>query len=254
MRFGAPLLLVFLLVGMLAGEGGPGGIKFDDVGIAYTGRFDRAGADSVRRGAADALRQLPECAGAFHCACHDRRVDHDGAHRAGGENRLRSRLDSGSSLGRGCGVDRRCRRFLPHQCTRPAAAAARAGRAGGRVRHQRSVCGVSRLAAGRDPARRQPELVACNNDVPARLIFGCVIGFFGGQIITLVLNRLVLAQGLHAPFVAVSALVVFAFANAVHARAFSPSIWPVLSSATSRRAHTIPLSSFWMPSPGLRRS
>ena len=36
LRFGAPLLLVFLLVGMLAGEGGPGGIKFDDVGAAYT--------------------------------------------------------------------------------------------------------------------------------------------------------------------------------------------------------------------------
>src|SRR5712692_2258240 len=36
LRFGAPLLLVFLLVGMLAREGGPGGIKFDDVGIAYT--------------------------------------------------------------------------------------------------------------------------------------------------------------------------------------------------------------------------
>ena len=35
-RFGAPLLLVFLLVGMMAGEGGPGGIKFDDVGTAYT--------------------------------------------------------------------------------------------------------------------------------------------------------------------------------------------------------------------------
>ena len=32
LRFGAPLLLVFLLVGMLAGEAGPGGIKFDDVG------------------------------------------------------------------------------------------------------------------------------------------------------------------------------------------------------------------------------
>src|SRR4029079_19125828 len=51
-------------------------------------------------------------------------------------------------------------------------------------------------------------------------ILGCVIGFFGGQIITLCLNRLVLAQGLHAPFVAVSALVVFAFANAVHASGF----------------------------------
>src|SRR5574339_705559 len=36
LRFGAPLLLVFLLVGMLAGEGGPGGLKFDDVGVAYT--------------------------------------------------------------------------------------------------------------------------------------------------------------------------------------------------------------------------
>ena len=32
LRFGAPLLLVFLLVGMLAGEAGPGGIRFDDVG------------------------------------------------------------------------------------------------------------------------------------------------------------------------------------------------------------------------------
>src|SRR5436190_14474379 len=36
LRFGAPLLLVFLLVGMLAGEAGPGGIKFDDVRLAYT--------------------------------------------------------------------------------------------------------------------------------------------------------------------------------------------------------------------------
>jgi cell volume regulation protein A len=35
MRFGAPLLLVFLVVGMLAGEAVPGGIKFDDVGTAY---------------------------------------------------------------------------------------------------------------------------------------------------------------------------------------------------------------------------
>src|SRR5258706_256368 len=36
LRFGAPLLLVFLLVGMLAGESGVGGIKFDDVRLAYT--------------------------------------------------------------------------------------------------------------------------------------------------------------------------------------------------------------------------
>ena len=36
LRFGAPLLLVFLLVGMLAGESGIGGIQFDDVRLAYT--------------------------------------------------------------------------------------------------------------------------------------------------------------------------------------------------------------------------
>ncbi len=34
-RFGAPLLLVFLVVGMLAGEEGPGGIHFSNYGLTY---------------------------------------------------------------------------------------------------------------------------------------------------------------------------------------------------------------------------
>ncbi len=34
-RLGAPSLLLFLVVGMLAGEDGPGGIQFDDVGTAF---------------------------------------------------------------------------------------------------------------------------------------------------------------------------------------------------------------------------
>src|SRR5262245_34617328 len=36
LRFGAPLLLAFLVVGMVAGESGPGGIIFDDVELAYS--------------------------------------------------------------------------------------------------------------------------------------------------------------------------------------------------------------------------
>src|SRR5262249_52028692 len=34
-RVGAPVLLVFLLLGMLAGEDGPGGIRYDDFASAY---------------------------------------------------------------------------------------------------------------------------------------------------------------------------------------------------------------------------
>ena len=34
-RVGAPLLLVFLVMGMLFGEDGPGGITFDDIQLAH---------------------------------------------------------------------------------------------------------------------------------------------------------------------------------------------------------------------------
>src|SRR5215216_3968709 len=35
LRFGAPLLLVFLFIGMLAGDAGPGQLSFDDVRSTY---------------------------------------------------------------------------------------------------------------------------------------------------------------------------------------------------------------------------
>jgi len=49
---------------------------------------------------------------------------------------------------------------------------------------------------------------------------GTLIGILGGRAIVIVLNRLALAQGLHAPFVTTSALVIFALASVLHASGF----------------------------------
>jgi potassium/hydrogen antiporter len=51
-------------------------------------------------------------------------------------------------------------------------------------------------------------------------VLGTIIGILGGRAMVFVLNRLALAQGLHAPFVATSALVIFGLASAVHASGF----------------------------------
>jgi cell volume regulation protein A len=49
---------------------------------------------------------------------------------------------------------------------------------------------------------------------------GALIGVLGGRAIVLVLNRLALPQGLHAPFVTTGALVVFGLAEAIHSSGF----------------------------------
>ena len=215
LRFGAPLLLVFLLVGMLAGEGGPGGIKFDDVGTAYTVGsialalilFDgglRTRLATFRNVLAPAVTLAT--VGVLITTLLTAPV---------AKFVLGIGWIAGAAGRRGGCLDRRGGGVLPDQCRRPAAAPARARDARSRIRHQRSVRGVPDAAAGRDPAARRPELVACARHVRCAIrVLGCVIGCAGGRVITLVLNRLTLAQGLHAPFVAVGALVVFAFANA----------------------------------------
>ena len=204
LRFGAPLLLVFLLVGMLAGEGGPGGIKFDNVGAAYlVGSialalilFDgglRTRFASFRNVLAPSL--VLATVGVLITTLLTAPVT---------KFVLGLRLDSGSAGRCGGGLDRRSRGVLPDQRARLAVAPACARCPRGGVRHQRPLRHLSCVAAGRNPLLGDQSwshaLVTFLRDA----ILGCVIGFVGGQIITFVLNRLTLAQGLHAPFVAVS--------------------------------------------------
>ena len=220
LRFGAPLLLVFLLVGMLAGEGGPGGIKFDNVGAAYlVGSialalilFDgglRTRFASFRNVLAPSL--VLATVGVLITTLLTAPV----AKFVLGLGWIQALL-VGAVV---ASTDAAAVFFLIN---------ARGLRLRPRVR------GVLEVESGtNDPfaiflALLLVEILLLGDQSWTHAlitflrdaILGCVIGFVGGQIITLVLNRLTLAQGLHAPFVAVSALVVFAFANAVHASGF----------------------------------
>ena len=134
LRFGAPLLLVFLLVGMLAGEAGPARHQFDDVRLAYTiGSvalalilFDgglRTRYQTFRNviGPAGLLATI----GVLVTAALDR---------AGGGVGARARLDRGAAGRRRGRLDRRRGGVLPAARQGAAAAAARQRDARGRIR------------------------------------------------------------------------------------------------------------------------
>ncbi len=220
LRFGAPLLLVFLLVGMLAGEGGPGGIKFDDVGVAYTVGsialalilFDgglRTRLASFRNVLAPSvtLATVGVLITALLTAPVAKYVLGLGWMQALLIGAVVASTDAAAVFflinARGLRLRPRVRAVLEVESgTNDPFAIFLA------------LLLVEILLVGDQSWSHA--LVTFLRDA----ILGCIIGFAGGQIIALVLNRLMLAQGLHAPFVAVSALVVFAFANGVHASGF----------------------------------
>ncbi len=220
LRFGAPLLLVFLLVGMLAGEGGPGGIVFDDVKTTYT-------------------------VGSIALAL----ILFDGGLRTRFAT-FRNVLAPAVTLAT-VGV------LITTVLTAPVAKLVlglgwlQALLVGAAVASTDAAAVFLLINAGglrlRPRVRATLEVESGTNDPFAVFlvlllvemlllgdqswshalvtflrdtVLGCLIGWAGGRVITLVLNRVALAQGLHAPFVAVGALVVFAFANAVHSSGF----------------------------------
>jgi len=220
LRFGAPLLLVFLLVGMLAGEGGPGGLKFDDVGAAYlVGSIALALIlfDGGLRTRMATFRNVlaPAVALATVGVLITMLITAPIAKLALGVTWLQALL-----VGAVVASTDAAAVFLLLN--------ARGLRLRPRVRATLEV-----ESGTNDPfavfltlLMVEVLLVGDLGWSHALLIFlrdsvlGCIIGIAGGRIIAMVLNRLALPQGLHAPFVAVSALVVFAAANSLHSSGF----------------------------------
>ena len=220
LRFGAPLLLVFLLVGMLAGEGGPGGLKFDDVHLTYVvGSIALALIlfDGGLRTRFASFRNVlaPSVMLATVGVLVTTLITAPIAKFVLGIGWLQAML-VGAVV---ASTDAAAVFFLIN--------------AGG-LRLRPRVRAVLEVESGtNDPfavflALLIVEMLLANHQswghalitLARDTLLGILFGYTGGKLIAAVLNRVNLAQGLHAPFVAVGAVAVFAFCNAVHTSGF----------------------------------
>src|SRR6516162_9087491 len=220
MRFGAPLLLVFLIVGMLAGESGPVGLEFDDVRAAYVvgsialalilfdgglrtrfAMFRNVLAPAVTLATAGVLLTAaltaPVAAWLF-------------------DLRWVEALLVGAVV---ASTDAAAVFFLIHSRglrLRPRVGATLEVESASNDPFAvlMTVLLVEFLAIGDRTWQHVLEVLV------EQTVIGAIVGVIGAHVIVLVLNRLALPQGLHAPFVTVSALVTFAVASALHASGF----------------------------------
>ena len=220
LRFGAPLLLVFLIVGMLAGEQGPGGIAFDDVRTAYIAGsialalilFDgglRTRFSTFRSVLAPSL--VLATIGVLLTAAITAPIAHLALNLGWTESLL-----VGSVV---ASTDAAAVFFLIHA-------------RGLRLRPR--VAATLEIESGtNDPfaifltlllveilLRGPQSWLSIEAGLLTKGLGGAGIGILGGRAIVLALNRLALPQGLHAPFVTTGALVVFGLAEAIHSSGF----------------------------------
>jgi cell volume regulation protein A len=220
LRFGAPLLLGFLGVGMLAGEAGPGGIQFDDVRTTYlVGSmalalilFDgglRTRLATVRSVLAPSL--ILATGGVVITAAITAPFAKYILHLGWTESALIAAVVAST--------DAAAVFLLIHS-------------RGLRLRPR--VGATLEVESGtNDPfaifltISLVEMLIADNQTISTVLISlalkgigGGVVGYFGGKAIIFALNRFGLAQGLHAVFVTTGALIVFGLGEAVHASGF----------------------------------
>jgi cell volume regulation protein A len=220
LRFGAPLLLVFLLIGMLAGDSGPGHLQFDDVRSTYlVGSvalalilFDgglKTRFQSIRTVLAPsmllatvgvlltALITAPVAKYALDLnwteaslvgavvASTDAAAVFLLVHTQG----LRLRPRVGATLEAESGTNDPFAIFL-------------------------TLMLVEYISSG------ETSLAHIALEFAREALLGALVGVIGGRLVVLALNRVALPQGLHAPFVTTAALVIFGAAQIGHASGF----------------------------------
>jgi potassium/hydrogen antiporter len=220
LRFGAPLLLVFLLIGILAGESGPGHLQFDDLHTTYlVGSvalalilFDgglRTRFQNIRTVLVPSmtlatigvlltalitapfakylldLNWTESLLAAAVLASTDAAAVFLLVHAQG----LRLRPRVGATLEAESGTNDPFAVFL-------------------------TLMLVELISVG------QSSLAHVMMELGREAVFGAIAGIFGGRLVVVALNRVALPQGLHAPFVTTAALVIFGAAQIVHASGF----------------------------------
>ena len=220
LRFGAPLLLVFLLIGMLAGDSGPGQLSFDDVRTTYlVGSvalalilFDgglRTKFQSIRIVLAPSM--VLATVGVLVTAV----VAAPAAKYALDLNWTEALL-VGAVV---ASTDAAAVFLLVHT-------------QGLRLR-PRVGATLEAESGTNDPfaiflTLMLVEFISIGESSPLHVVLelaregllGAVIGVIGGRLVVVALNRMALPQGLHAPFVTTAALVIFGVAQISHASGF----------------------------------
>jgi cell volume regulation protein A len=220
LRFGAPLLLVFLLIGMVAGDAGPGQLSFNDVRTTYmVGSvalalilFDgglRTKFQSIRTVLAPSM--VLATVGVLVTAVI-----------AAPAARYALDLNWTESLLVGAVV----------ASTDAAAVFLLVHTQGLRLR-PRVGATLEAESGTNDPfaiflTLMLVEFISLGESSPGHVVMellregvlGAFVGVIGGRLVVLVLNRMALPQGLHAPFVTTAALVIFGVAQIAHASGF----------------------------------
>jgi cell volume regulation protein A len=220
LRFGAPLLLAFLFIGILAGDSGPGHIEFDDVRTTYlVGSVALAlilfdGGLRTRFATIRAVL-VPSMGLATVGVLLTAAITAPAAKYALDLNWTEALL-VGAVV---ASTDAAAVFLLVH--------------AQGLRLRPRVGATLEAESGSNDPfavflTLMLVEFISVGHSTPGHVlmellqeaVLGAIIGVIGGRVMVIALNRVALPQGLHAPFVTTTALVIFGAAQMVHASGF----------------------------------